>query len=148
MSGTASPRMRVTKSMPGGPGAAQGLAVVMEACAYDEGDAAASSGDWVQVRVAALRRRAVAHGRLCNLPRREQGLLGTLPPCGARREVRFCAQGGPSARRRSAEPCTAAVAMFQASRLAFIKPETQKPFVVRGPKACGMSALSTPPRRR
>ena len=53
--GTTSLRVRVSKLLPGGPGAAQGAALVMEACAYYEGDAAASAGDWVQVRIASLR---------------------------------------------------------------------------------------------
>mmetsp|Transcript_52954 Transcript_52954/g.113520 ORF Transcript_52954/g.113520 Transcript_52954/m.113520 type:complete len:262 (+) Transcript_52954:137-922(+) len=50
--GTTSIRVRVSKLL---PGAAQGPALVMEACAYNEGDNAQSDGEWVQVRIASLR---------------------------------------------------------------------------------------------
>ena len=49
---TTSARVRVSKLL---AGAAQGPALVMEACAYRDGDGAQSEGDWVQVRIASLR---------------------------------------------------------------------------------------------
>jgi hypothetical protein len=49
---TTAARVRVSKLL---PGAAQGPALVMEACAYRDGDGAQSEGDWVQVRIASLR---------------------------------------------------------------------------------------------
>jgi regulation of enolase protein 1 (concanavalin A-like superfamily) len=46
-------RIRVSKLLL--PGTEQGPCLVMEACAYKEGDGAESSGEWFQVRIASLR---------------------------------------------------------------------------------------------